>query len=143
MTSGTQSERARERRPSLPSANIARIFALIELLRAVAAFSVGPILVHLATTTGGSPATGTRTALWICMGMAAGGAVLAVYLFVLARAKPHHPQIERWIGGLEPAFNSPALAAALRGLETDPPKDSEYPGHEERAIRAVASAGTP
>jgi len=126
---------------SLPSNNIARIFALIELLRAVAAFSIAPIVVHIATTTGSTPAIGTRTGLWICMGIAATGAVLAVYLFVLARAKPHHPQIERWIGGTEPAFNSPALAAALRGLETDPGTDSQYPGHEERAIRAVSAAG--
>jgi MFS family permease len=112
---------------SLPSNNIARIFALIELLRAVAAFSVGPILVHLAMTTGGSPATGTRTALWISMGIAAAGAVAAVYLFVLARARPHHPKIERWIAGNAPAFDSPALAAALRGLDPDPTTGSESP----------------
>jgi MFS family permease len=129
---------------SLPSNNIARIFALIELLRAVAAFSVAPILVHLAQTTGGSPAVGTRTALWICMGIAAGGAVVAVYLFVLARARPHHPQIERWIDGTQPAFDSPALAAALRGLDPDPATGSDSPApHEDRDdrhMRPVAEA---
>jgi hypothetical protein len=113
---------------SLPSNNIARIFALVELLRAVAAFSVAPILVHLALTTGGNPATGTRTAIWICMGIAGGGAFVAVYLFVVARAKPHHANIDRWLGGTEPAYDSPALAAALRGLPTDPKHHSEYPG---------------
>lgn len=118
---------------SLPSNNIARIFAVIELLRAVAAFSVAPILAHIAQTVGGSPAAGTRTAMWICFGIALGGALLAVYLFVLARAKPHHPQIDRWIGGAEPAFDSPALAAALRGLDTDPAEGSDYPGHEHHA----------
>ena len=115
---------------SLPSANIARIFALIELLRAVAAFSIAPILAHVATTTGGSPAVGTRTAMWICLGIAGGGAFLAVYLFVLARARPHHPKIDRWIGGAEPAFDSPAIAAALRGLDRDPADHSDYPDEE-------------
>jgi hypothetical protein len=120
---------------SLPSNDVARIFALVELLRAVAAFSVAPILAHIALTTGGDPATGTRTAIWICLGLASGGALVAVYLFVIARARPHNPDIERWIGGSEPAFDSPALAAALRGLESDPREHSDYPGGErERAL---------
>lgn len=112
---------------SLPSNNIPRIFALIELLRAVAAFSVAPILVHISLTVGGDPATGTRTAIWICLGIASAGSLAAVYLFVLARARPHHPKIDRWIGGAEPAFDSPALAAALRHLPTDPADESDAP----------------
>jgi MFS family permease len=126
---------------SLPSNNVARIFALIELLRAVAAFSVAPVLAHVALTVGGDPATGTRTALWICLGIAAAGAFVAVYLFVLARAKPHHPDIDRWIGGDEPAFDSPALAAALRGLPTDPKHHSDYPGSQDAAGRERVPAG--
>lgn len=113
---------------SLPSNNVPQIFALIELLRAVAAFSVAPILAHVALTVGGSEAVGTRTAIWISFGIAVAGAFVAVYLFVLARAKPHHPQIERWLSGEEPAFDSPALAAAIRGLPTDPHGHSDYPG---------------
>lgn len=105
---------------SLPSNNVARIFALIELLRAVAAFSIAPILAHIALTVGGNPANGTQTAIWICLAIACAGAFAATYLFVLARARPHHPQIERWLDGSEPAFQSPALAAALRRLPTDP-----------------------
>jgi MFS family permease len=126
---------------SLPSNNIARIFALIELLRAVAAFSVAPVLAHIATTVGGDPATGTRTALWICLGIAGGGAFVAVYLFVLARAKPHHPDIDRWIGGTEPAFDSPALAAAIRGLPSDPHGHSDYPGSDRERDRVPAGVG--
>ena len=39
---------------SLPSASLQRVFAIVELLRAVAAFMVAPIFFHLAATTGGS-----------------------------------------------------------------------------------------
>ena len=116
---------------SLPSNNVARIFALVELLRAVAAFSVAPILIHVSQTVGASPVEGTRIAIWICLGIAAAGAATALYLFVLARARPHHPQIERWIGGTEPAFDSPALAAALRHLPTDP----HHPEHPAAEVR--------
>src|SRR5262249_17810075 len=54
---------------SLRNNALQRVFAIIELLRAVAAFMVAPILVHVAATVGGSPAAGTQTALWICFGI--------------------------------------------------------------------------
>ena len=37
---------------SLPSANLQRVFAIVELLRAVAAFMIAPILAHFAVTVG-------------------------------------------------------------------------------------------
>jgi hypothetical protein len=30
--------------------------------------------------------------------------------------KPHRPDLERWLGGEDPAFDSPPLAAAVRDL---------------------------
>ena len=45
---------------SLPSKNLPRIFALIELLRGVAAFLAGPLLLHLAETLGGIAACAAR-----------------------------------------------------------------------------------
>ena len=53
---------------SLRNNALQRVFAIIELLRAVAAFMVAPVLAHVAATVGGSPAAGTHTALWICFG---------------------------------------------------------------------------
>src|SRR5580704_5087557 len=65
---------------SLRNNALQRVFAIIELLRGVAAFAVGPVLIHVATTVGGSPAAGTHTALWICFGIASAGTLFAVSL---------------------------------------------------------------
>jgi hypothetical protein len=100
---------------SLASANIQRVFALVELLRGVAAFMAAPVILHLAMTTGRTPAVGMRTAMWVCMGLALGGASIAGYLFVLGRARLQVPDIDRWLDGEEPAWESPPLAAAIRG----------------------------
>jgi MFS family permease len=100
---------------SLRAANIQRVFALLELLRAVAAFMVAPILLHVAmTTNGGVSGSGIKTALWICFAIAASGALIALYLFVIGRAVPQKPDIENWEKGEEPAWNSPPLANGLR-----------------------------
>jgi MFS family permease len=95
------------------SANIQRVFAIVELMRAVAAFMITPILLHLATTAGGSTAGGTRIALWICFGLATGGTLVAICLYVLGRVRPPAPAMERWFSG-EPAWESPPLLARLR-----------------------------
>jgi MFS family permease len=99
---------------SLRSAAVQRVFAIIELLRAVAAFMTAPILLHLAMTVGHSTAAGIRTALWICFGLSAGGALLAIALYALGAARPPTPVLERWFGGEEPAWDSPPLLATLR-----------------------------
>lgn len=49
------------------------------------------------------------------MGIAAAGGLLALYLFVLGRARLQAPRLEGWLSGEEPAIDSPALAAAIRG----------------------------
>jgi MFS family permease len=100
---------------SLPSAQIQRVFALVELLRGVAAFMLAPVLVHLAMTTAGGPAAGIATAGWVCFGIAAAGGLLAAYLFILGRARLERPDLERWQSGEEPAWDSPPLAAGIRG----------------------------
>jgi MFS family permease len=99
---------------SMRSAQIQRVFALIELLRGVAAFMVGPILLHLTMTVAKSPAQGIPIAMWICFGLAAGGGVIAAYLFGLGRARPQRPDLDTWLDG-EPAWDSPGLAAGIRG----------------------------
>ena len=73
---------------SLRNNALQRVFAIIELLRGVAAFAVGPVLVHVATTVGASPEAGTRTALWICFGIASAGTLFAVSLYVLGGVRP-------------------------------------------------------
>jgi nucleotide-binding universal stress UspA family protein/MFS family permease len=99
---------------SLRSASIQRVFAILELLRAVAAFMIVPILLHFGTTLTGLPTPAWNTVLWICFGISAGGAVVFAGLYALGRVRPSAPIIDRWMGGQEPAWYSPPLLAALR-----------------------------
>jgi len=99
---------------SLRSASIQRVFAILELLRALAAFLIAPILLHFAVTLTGLPSPAMSAALWICFGLSVGGAVVGVLLYLLGRVRPPAPTLERWMGGQEPAWESPPLLAALR-----------------------------
>jgi hypothetical protein len=100
---------------SFPSHDVQRVFAIIELLRAVGAFLIAPILLHVALTTGGSPIAGLRTALWIAFGIAAAGALFGTGLYVLGGVAPPAPSLERWTSGKDPAWDSPRLLANIRG----------------------------
>jgi MFS family permease len=99
---------------SLRNNALQRVFAIIELLRAVAAFMVAPILAHVAATVGGSPAAGTHAALWICFGIASGGTLLALSLYALGGLRPPAPTLEVWQSGEAPAWYSPPLLARIR-----------------------------
>jgi MFS family permease len=100
---------------SLRSAQIQRVFALVELLRGVAAFLAAPLLLHLAMTASDKLSEGIRTAVWVCVGIAVGGAIFAVVVAILGRARLQRPDLERWEDGEQPAWDSPRLAAGLRG----------------------------
>ncbi len=99
---------------SLRSAQIQRIFALIELLRGVTAFMLAPVLVFLAGVIAVSHSLGIETACYICLGLAAAGAVLAVVVFVLGGGRLQVPDLDRWTDDGEPAWDSPPLWSALR-----------------------------
>jgi len=99
---------------SLPAATLQRVFAIVELLRAAAAFMIAPVFVHFAATVGGSPVEGTRIALWIGLGLAIAGIVAPVALYVLGGARPEKPQLKRFFDGEGPAWYSPTLLAAAR-----------------------------
>ncbi|HEY2438846.1 MAG TPA: MFS transporter [Solirubrobacteraceae bacterium] len=99
---------------SLPAASLQRVFAIVELLRAVAAFMVAPVLAHVAATVGGNPTAGTGIVLWIGLAIAIGGAVAAVLLYALGGARPQTPDLARFMDGEGPAWYSPPLLAAVR-----------------------------
>ncbi len=99
---------------SLRSASIQRVFAILELLRAIAAFMIVPILLHFATTLTGLATPQMDAALWICFGLSVGAAIVGIGLYLLGRVRPSAPALERWMGGQEPAWDSPPLLAALR-----------------------------
>jgi MFS family permease len=93
---------------SLRSAQIQRVFALIELLRGVTAFLVAPILLYLATTVAGSLAAGTPAATWVCLALAVAGGLAATAVFILSGGRLQTPNLARWAEG-EPAWRSPPL----------------------------------
>ena len=101
---------------SLRSASIQRVFAILELLRAVAAFMIVPILLHFATTLTGLATPAMNIALWICFGLSVGAAIVGIALYLLGRVRPlpPAPALDRWMLGQEPAWDSPPLLAGLR-----------------------------
>ena len=100
---------------SLPSNNLQRVFAIVELLRAVAAFMIAPVFAHFAATVGGSLQEGTGIALWIGLGLALFGAGAAVTIYLLGGAWPEKPDIEAFLRNSLPAWYSPPLLARVRG----------------------------
>jgi MFS family permease len=104
---------------SLPAANLQRVFAIVELMRAVAAFMIAPVFAHLALTVGGNLDTGTTIALWIGLGVAVSGAAIAVIIYRLGGAHPETPQLEQFLDGEAPAWYSPPLLAGIRGRTSE------------------------
>jgi hypothetical protein len=100
---------------SLPSEQLPRIFALVELLRGVAAFLAAPLLLHLSETVGADPAAGIGSAVWVATAIAFGGALLAVAIFAWGGARLRRPEIDAWLEGEGPALPSPPL-----GLQREP-----------------------
>lgn len=98
---------------SAPSNRLGPTFAFVELLRAEAAFLVGPMLVAGAMGAG-QLVEGIRSAVLILL--VACGVLWVALLGVLlvGGARPHAPDLETWVDGEEPAFDSPPIAAAVR-----------------------------
>lgn len=99
---------------SLQSNSLQRVFAIIELLRAVAAFMVAPIFAHFAATAAGGLTAGAGDALWVGFGLSVGGAVFGVAVYALSGARPQRPDLDQFLDGESPAWYSPPLLARLR-----------------------------
>lgn len=93
---------------SLRSDQIQRVFALVELLRGVAAFLVSPVLLYLATSVGG-----ITMSVWICLAIAGVGALAGAVIFLLGQNRLQRPDLDRWQDG-EPAWESYHLLARVR-----------------------------
>jgi MFS family permease len=103
---------------SLNAMNLQRVFAIVELMRAVAAFMIAPIFAYFAATVGGSLEAGTGIALWIGFGIAVGGALIGIAVYALGGARPQAPDIDRFLAGEGPAWYSPPLLARVRSRMT-------------------------
>jgi len=104
---------------SVRSPSIQRVFSISEMLRAVAAFVVAPVLLHFAVTPTGLPTQAMSTALWICFGLAIGGALAGVLLYLLGGVRPSASALHRWMGGRDPGWESPPLLAAVRHVPAE------------------------
>jgi MFS family permease/nucleotide-binding universal stress UspA family protein len=125
---------------SLQSASLQRVFAIIELLRAVAAFMVAPILAHIADALPGDLAAGTGTTLWIGFGLAIGGAIFGVATYLLSGARPQKPDLDEFLDGDSPAWYSPPLLARIRSgvpLSPAPTIDRREPAAPKRRPASV------
>ncbi|MCX2966891.1 MFS transporter [Gordonia aquimaris] len=110
---------------SLQSNSLQRVFAIIELLRAVAAFLVAPILANIVVAASADRLDGTRHALWIGFGLAIAGAVFGIAVYALSGARPQKPDLDRFLEGDAAAWHSPPLLARLRGTAAPAPTRSE------------------
>ncbi|MDT5197793.1 MAG: hypothetical protein QOH20_4547 [Mycobacterium sp.] len=124
---------------SLQSNSLQRVFAIIELLRAVAAFLVAPVFAHFAATVSPDLVVGTGIALWMGFGLAIGGAVFGVAVYALSGARPQRPDLDRFLDGESPAWYSPPLLARVRkGLPPPAPAAEHAP-----AVTAPVQRGAP
>lgn len=106
---------------SLPSKQVGRIFALVELVRSVADFILAPIMVQIARVASGAhhpTAAGIREAIWITMYITIALTIGGVALYLLGGAGLPRPDLEGWIEKNRPAIGSPKLVQALTGGET-------------------------
>jgi MFS family permease len=99
---------------SLPSMQLPRIFALVELLRGVAAFLTAPLIIHLAVNSAGSFAHGISVGAWVATGALWVGLAAVVTVIVSGGVRLQRPAVDSWLAGEGTALHSPALGAALR-----------------------------
>jgi len=134
---------------SLRSAGLQRVFAVLELLRAVAAFLVAPVLLHFAVTLAGLPTAAMGTALWICFALSAGGALAGVALYLLGGVRPSAPKVQPWRDHVGSAWPSPPLLAAVRpgparrAIGEESTRVGSGPGGGDRPAAARASRRRP
>lgn len=103
---------------SLPSKMVGRTFALVELVRSEADFMMGPVIVGVAAawSGGGSrfDASGIQYAIWIALLITAATTGFMIVLYLCGGFRLPVPDLEDWLKGDRPGFESPALFAALR-----------------------------
>ncbi len=98
---------------SVPSNRLGPTFAFVELVRAEAAFLIAPVLTAVAlqfTPLG----DGVRTTALVLLGLCVASGVALAVIMLLGGARPHAPNLDRWVAGDQPAFDSPPVAAAVR-----------------------------
>lgn len=111
---------------SVTSTRLGPAFALVQLLRAEAAFLLGPVLAQLAST--GSLVDGVLRGSQVVAVAAAVGVVALTVLLLLGGSRPQSPDLDSWVDGDGPAYRSPPLAAVARTATGTTPDVGTRPG---------------
>lgn len=100
---------------SVPSTKIGPTFALVELLRSEAAFMIAPVLGYIATLGFGGLDGGIHLAIGVTFGLLAIISPMLLGLLLIGGVGPHAPDLDAWLAGEGSAYDSPPIAAAIRG----------------------------
>ena len=96
----------------MPSTQLGRAFALVQLLRSIATYAVAPVVLYVAESRGDLPA-GIRVGLGAMAAVAVAGLLAALVLPALSGARLRTPDLDAWLDG-DRALPSPATATHLR-----------------------------
>ncbi|HEX3930759.1 MAG TPA: MFS transporter [Nocardioides sp.] len=92
---------------------LGRAFALVQLLRLVATYSVGPVVLYLSQRQS-APYDGVRIGIWVTLALSVGGLLASLVVPAVSGARPHTPDLEGWLERGERALASPVTAVHLR-----------------------------
>jgi MFS family permease len=96
----------------LPADQLGRAFAMVQLLRALATYAVGPVLVYVALSAG-STTVGVRTGLVVTTLLAAVGVLATLLVPLFSGARLRRPDLQAWLDGGQ-ALPSPITGVHLR-----------------------------
>jgi MFS family permease len=103
----------------VPATQIGRAFALVELLRSMAAYAVGPVVAFLAQGWGGLTA-GVHAGLWVTLSLAGTALVVSFAVPALSGARLRRPDLEGWLDEGRQALPSPRTGVHVRrGVEDE------------------------
>ncbi|HEU4675226.1 MAG TPA: MFS transporter [Motilibacteraceae bacterium] len=103
----------------VPSSQLGRAFALVELLRSEAGFAVTPVVLFLVGAAA-DPARAVHLALLAMLVLAALGLAAALAIPALSGARLRTPDLHHWLDEGEQALPSPATGVHLRpGVEDE------------------------
>lgn len=98
---------------SAPSSKLGPTFAIVELLRSEAAYLIAPVLIEIAGLFANF-GDGVRVAAIVMTAVTVAGGALSLAILLAGRKEPHTPDLEKWLDGEEPAYDSPPFLAGLR-----------------------------
>jgi hypothetical protein len=99
---------------AVPAPLLPRMYALVEMLRGVAAFLAAPVIVQIVLSSGPSLTAGARVGSWVATAVLVVGLALVMAMAVTGGVRLEVPRIAAWQRNETLALASPPLGAALR-----------------------------